>query len=64
MMYARNLAISAQRQPAYAVSGLAALGLELEEVEPRVEEQIELLDPYAEKFREKEVPSLVEQHKD
>ena len=62
--HTRNLTISSERQPSQTVSGIRILWLELEEMEPRVEEQIELLYSYAEEFGEEEVSALMEQHQD
>ena len=60
--HAGDLHVAAQRQPADAVFGVAAL--ELEEREPRVEEDVELLDADAENPRHEEVPQLVDAHED
>ena len=46
------------------VSGIRVLWLELEKMEPWVEEQIELLYSYAEELGEEEVSALMEQHQD
>ena len=59
-----NLNISAKRKPSDAVFSIAVLWLELEQVKPRVEEEIEFLDPYLKQFREEEVSALVQNHKD
>ena len=62
--HTRNLAISSEWQPSQTVSGIRVLWLELEKMEPRIEEQIELLHSYAEELREEEVSALMEQHQD
>ena len=53
--HAGNLAVAAQRQPAHAVLGVAFLRFETEQLAPPltdgdVEEEVELLDPYAEEL--------------
>ena len=45
-----DLAITAQRQPAYAVNGIASFRFELEKMEPWIEEKIKLVDPDAEEL--------------
>ena len=60
--HAGNLAVAAEGQPADAVGGLTVLGLELEEVEPWVEEEIELLHSHAEELCREHVTHFVEQH--
>ena len=60
--HTRNLAISSERQPSQTISSIRILRFELEEMEPRVEEQIELLHSYTEEFGEEEVSALMEQH--
>ena len=59
-----NLYISSKRKPSDAVLSIAVLRLELEQVKPRIEEEIEFLDPYLKQFREEEVSALVQNHKD
>ncbi len=54
--HTRNLAISTQWQPSQTVSGIRVLWLELEEVEPWIEEQIELLHSYAKELGEEKCP--------
>ena len=58
--HARYLAVAAERHPANAVACFAVLRFELEEVEPGVEEQIELLHSYAEELGEEEVSALMQ----
>ena len=48
--HTRYLAVATQRQPAYTICSVALARLELEEVKPRVEEQEELLNSYAEEL--------------
>ena len=60
--HARYLAVAAQRNPADAVLRVAALGLELEQAELVVKEDIELLHPDAKELGEEEVASLVEEY--
>ena len=60
--HARDLDVAAQRQPAQSVFGVPAA--ELEEREPRVEEDVELLDADAEDARHDEVSQLVDTHED
>ena len=66
--HAGNLAIAAQWQPAHTVLRVAVFRFELEEgavplADADVEEHVELLDAHAEEFREKEVATLVQEHK-
>ena len=58
--HAGDLAVSAQRQPAQPVFGVAAL--EFEERKPRVEEDIELVDADFEDPRHEEVSQFVNAH--
>ncbi len=58
--HAGDLHVAAERQPAHAVLGVSAA--ELEEREPRVEEYVELLHPYAEYASRDEVAELVYEH--
>ena len=58
--HARYLAVAAEGQPANAVACFAVLRLKFEEVEPGVEEQIELLHSYAEELGEEEVSALMQ----
>ena len=56
------LHIATQWQPTHAVFGLTVLRLELEEREPRVEEQVELGYTHFKKLCKKEVPPFVNNH--
>ena len=60
--HTRNLAISSEWQPSQTIGSIRILWFELEEMEPRVEEQIELLHSYTKEFGEEEVSALMEQH--
>ena len=62
--HTRNLAVSTQWQPSQTISGIRVLWLELEEVEPWIEEQIKLLHSYAKELGEEKVSALMEQHQD
>ena len=55
--HAGNLHIAAERNPSYAVSGFSLF--EFEQREPRIEEEVELFHPRAEKAREKEMSEFV-----
>ena len=48
--HSRYLAIASQREPSDAVGGVRLLRLEFKKMEPRVEEEVELLYSYAEEF--------------
>lgn len=52
-----NLHIAAEKEPSYAVSGFSLF--EFEQREPRIEEEVELFHPRAEKAREKEMSEFV-----
>ena len=60
--HTRYLAVAAERKPTDAVRSVAVLRLELEQTEPRVEEEVELLDAHSEELREEEVSALVQEH--
>ena len=62
--HTRYLAVATEWQPADAVGSVAFLRLELEQTEPRVEEEVELLDAYAKEFREEEVSALMQKHEE
>ena len=57
--HARYLAVSAEWQPAHTIGCVAVLWLELEQMEPGVEEKEEFLYSYAKKLGKKEVASLM-----
>ena len=69
MEFGAYLAISSEWQPAYAILGVAVLGLELEEgavplADAGIEKHIELVDFDAEELGEEEVPAFVQEHKE
>ena len=55
------LAVATQWQPSDAVFRIAVLGLELEQAELPVEEDVELINPHSEELGEEEVTTLVQQ---
>ena len=61
--HTRDFAISTQWQPSDTISRIRMLWLELKEMEPRVEKEIELLHSYTEELGEEEVSALMEQDK-
>ena len=61
--HACYLTVASQGNPPNAILRIAVLGLELKEAELIVEEEIELLDPYAKEFGEEEMATLVQQNK-
>ena len=65
--HACYLAVAAQREPSYAVGGVALLGLEAEQAavplaHTGVEEEIEFIHADAEQLCEEEVAALVQEH--
>ncbi len=58
--HARDLDVTAERHPTHAVNGVAYSLLP--QREPRVEEQVEPLDPHPESPGEDEVPELVDEN--
>jgi len=62
--HTRYLAVATERKPTDAVGWITLLRLELEQTEPRVEEEVELLDTYAKEFREEEVSALMQKHEE
>ena len=60
--HTRYLAVAAEGQPADAVGCIAVLGLELKEVEPRVEEEIELLYAHPEELCREHVAHLMQEN--
>ena len=57
--HSRNLTVTAQRQPPHTVFRIAVLRLVLEQREPRVKKDIELLYTYLEKARKEKVSSFM-----